>query len=58
MKGPSESKEAKELRKSERRKAEMERDSATERMASGMTSDVQRSYGSPFSLFNIFKRRS
>ena len=58
MKGPSESPEAKKLREDERRQATMERNSATERMAGGMTSDVRRSYGSPFSLFNIFKRRS
>lgn len=58
MKGPSESAEAKELRLAERRKATVERNSATERSASGMSSDIDRAYGNPFSMFNIFKRRS
>jgi hypothetical protein len=41
----------------ERRQATQERNSATERMAAGQTSDIKRSYDSPFSMFSIFQRR-
>lgn len=57
-KAPSESEESRKRREEERRKAEKERNSATEKTAADMSSDVQRSYDNPFSMFNIFKRRS
>jgi hypothetical protein len=57
MDGPKESEESKRIRKMERRQATQERNSATERMAAGQTSDIKRSYDSPFSMFSIFQRR-
>lgn len=46
------------MRQMERERATRERNSATERLAGGMTSDIQAAYSNPFSMFSIFRRRN
>ena len=53
MKNPKEPADAKAARLRERRLAELDRNSATQQLATGLTSDIRGTYGNRVSMFGL-----